>query len=141
MKQYVIGYTSIDKLTKEKNEGIYINGSWGLALILNEEALKNKTKKDISKFSITIFDNIETCEKYCRALSRLYRTDDVAFKNPKEKSKKIRRFYPLKLNSPNLKWLKDSICLEKIDREGLMKYNEFAEKIEKPYPIQYYNFK
>lgn len=141
MKQYVVGYTSIDKFTNEKNEGIYVEGSWSLAIILTEESLKNKTKKDISELSIVIFDNIKTCENYCRALSRLYRTDDVAFKNPKEKSKKIRRFYPLKLNSSNLKWLKDSINLEKIDREGRMKYNEFAEKIEKPYPIKYYNFK
>lgn len=98
--RYTIGTTIIDKRTKTEYSGYYASGSLGLSCVLTKEDIPSILEKNhLRNYSLYIFDRIEDAEYFCRALSRSYRRDDV-WDNNTIKSKKIRRFYPLKVDTP-----------------------------------------
>lgn len=95
--RYTIG-VSIEPKHKGKDgksEGLYALGFAYMPYLLK----MNKFKYD-EKYMTTImvFDDIETATIKARSLSRAYRRDDVAWDKTK-KSKSIRRFYPIKIDS------------------------------------------
>ena len=116
--RYTIGITMIDKETKDTVEGYYSIGGCGFSAILDESNLK-RLKKDnkLNEYWIYVFDNVEDVEYFCRYLSRAYRRDDV-WGNDKLKSKKIRRFYPLKIDSS-----KFNLILDEEFRYGKLKHD------------------
>lgn len=114
--RYIIGYEAIDKekLKNPNNPYIKDEGCKGLyafnwlAYILN-----NKTKPEtIEKTKLMVFDDLEEAEKEISELSKAYRRDDVAF-SPKIKSRYIRHFYLIKLDSPKCPVIIDESTKEK----------------------------
>lgn len=128
--RYTIGATMIDKKTNEINDGYYAVSKLGTAILLNEFNIE----KYKDSFGLYIFDNIEDAVKYSRCLSRCYRRDDV-WGNKQIKSKKIRRFYPLKVDSSrfNVDLDFDNPTTHK------NKYDEFGHKLEKEETLYIYN--
>lgn len=97
--RYTIGCSITDKKTNETYEGYYSIGGCGFDCVLTPSSLeKIKEKNKLNEYWVYVFDNPEDVEYYCRYLARCYRRDDV-WANKTVKSKKIRRFYPLKIDS------------------------------------------
>lgn len=104
--RYTIGVSMEDKYTGVIEEGFYGIGFLGLTSIIGEDSVKGSLKENRTLYSIYVLDNIEDAEFLCRKLSRSYRRDDV-WKNSGRKSRKIRRFYPLKVDSSKFPFLLD----------------------------------
>lgn len=99
--RYTIGVTIIDKKTKEEYSGYYACGEFGFMYVMTKDNIPSLLeKKSLQNYSLYIFDNVKDAEYFCRSLSRSYRRDDV-WANQSLKSRKIRRFYPLKVDSSN----------------------------------------
>lgn len=114
--RYTIGTEIIDKRTNESFYGIYAFGTLGLSFVMTEKYAFQKEAE------IMIFDNKEVAENYVRMLARAYRRDDVAF-SPRLKSKKIRKFYLVKVDSANFPYK-----IKPPHREGSITRNCFNEE-------------
>lgn len=90
--RYVIGYSSIEKKTGIIKTGIYGWGTFNLPIIITPQM------KRLDSIKMCVFTNIDECQDYCRLLSRSYRRDDC-WNATRQKSRFIRRFYPLKVES------------------------------------------
>lgn len=127
--RYTIGCEIIDKSTNASFNGIYLVGKIGLPYI----STKENTKYIGS--SVLSFHDLNEANTYCRYLSRIYRRDDIY--NKTKKSKKIRKFYLLKIDSLNFPYK----IVDKPTRIEKFYYNAFIEKQDKPqgyyelYPI------
>lgn len=94
--RYTIGYSDYKKETGESFDGgIYASTSYGLPYILTTDNFEPQDKNSVT---IYVSDDLEEIKKAISILSVSYRRDDVWLK-PHLKSKKIRRFYPLKIDS------------------------------------------
>lgn len=94
--RYTIGYSDYNKETeKSTDNGLFANTSYGLPFILT---LDNVKPEDFNKTSIYVSDDIDEIKKAITILAVSYRRDDV-WLSPHKKSKRIRRFYPVKIDS------------------------------------------
>lgn len=126
--RYTIGVTMIDKKTKEKDCGFFARyGLLALGIIVTDTHDVNNRD-----YNLLIFDNIEDAEKYSQILSRAYRRDDV-WLNPKIKSKKIRRFYPLKVDSLNFPFELEEIKTYPFKRN---RFDEETKEIQGYYKLE-----
>lgn len=101
--RYVIGCTIIDKATGNVSDGIIGTGSFGIDYFLTEENFDKcaKTSKNQTYVYTSLEDVIREANERCVS----YRRDDVWTKDKHWlKSKSIRRFYPLKVDSNNFKF-------------------------------------
>ena len=115
--RYIIGYEAIDKFKKARPKsniedkgckGVYAM-DWILPFILT----KNINEKTISE-----------AKKEVSRLSKAYRRDDVAF-SPNKKSRLIRNFFLIKLDSP-----KCPIIVKEENKEKSKKNNFYWHKIQ-----------
>lgn len=124
--RYTIYSEITDKETQKKYCGPVVIGKYGCPYILTslnsvKESLMDDNKKE--EFSILVFTNAKEAELYCQILTRSYRRDDVAF-YPSKKSKKIRKFFPVKIDSSKFPCL-----IEKADnKDRFISKNRFNEK-------------
>ena len=113
--RYAIGVEIEDKKSKDKYSGLYVVGDFGFPGVFVSGESRNA-----DGYTIDIYDDIEAAKKKVSILARAFRRDDVAFS--KGKSRKIRRFYPVKVDSP-----KFPVVLKKEDKAGTeRKKNEKA---------------
>lgn len=101
--RYTIGYSDINKVTGKICENrIYALTDYGLGFLLNP---KNKIdSEEAGKTRIYVSDNIEEIKKLVTILSNCYRRDDV-WLNSTKKSKLIRNFYPVKIDSSKFPYI------------------------------------
>ena len=78
----------------------------------------------IEKTRLMVFDSLEDAQKEISDLSKAYRRDDVAF-TPQIKSKFIRHFYLIKLDSP-----KCPVIIDETSKEKPRKGNFYWYKIK-----------
>ena len=96
--RYVIGCSIEDKITKDKSEGICcIDRTIGLFPTLYSESIGKDDKKTYTR----VYTDLVAVQKTISELAKAYRRDDVWHKGQKWlKSKKIRKFYALKIDTP-----------------------------------------
>lgn len=98
--RYVIGCSIEDKETRNKYDGLIVFSGLGLNYILTDEILDKDTEKG-NKTYICVYDDLATAEKEVSKFAKAYRRDDVWTKEKHwVKSKKIRKFYLIKVDSP-----------------------------------------
>lgn len=126
--RYIIGYEAIDKKKLKNPDNPYIedNGCKGLyAFGWLDYILNEKTRPEtIEKTKLMVFEDLEEAKKEISALSKAYRRDDVAF-SPQIKSRYIRHFYLIKLDSP-----KCPVIIDESSREKSKKGNFYWYKIK-----------
>lgn len=124
--RYTIYSEITDKETQKKYCGLFVIGKYGCPYILTnfnsvKESLVDDNKKEV--FPILVFTSAKEAELYCQILARSYRRDDVAF-HPSKKSKKIIKFFPVKVDSSKFPCL-----IEKADnKDRFISKNRFNEK-------------
>lgn len=90
--RYAIGVEIQDKKSKNKYNGLYVIGKYGLPFVFTSgSGVKNAT--------IDVYDDIADAKSKVSYLSRTYRRDDV-WHSPDKKSRQIRKFYLVKVDSP-----------------------------------------
>lgn len=98
--RYTIGCRIEDKTFGQPIDGIFASNSY-VSFVLNEWGEEQEKRNNESKnryYRIFVFDDINLATVCAQSLSRAYRRDDVA-RDPSKKSKKIRKFYPVKVDS------------------------------------------
>ena len=103
--RYTIGCSIEDKATKDRYEGFVGIDSLGLEYVLTEDVIKRDIESEDNKKELTIlvYDNLELAEKAISSHAKSYRRDDV-WLSPWKKSKKIRKFYLIKIDSSNFNY-------------------------------------
>lgn len=96
---------------------------------VTERINKNYKIEEETPYDILVFNTIEEAQLYCQILARSYRRDDV-WHSPSLKSKKIRRFYPVKIDSSNFPYkIKERIITKERRRDkNYITRNRFNEK-------------
>lgn len=104
--EYTIGCTIIEKKDNSKTQGLLACGNFGFQFLLTKKEVQDCIDKRILKdkgYLIYTFDNVEDAVYYSRVLTKAYRRDDCS-NNFRIKSKKIRMFYPLKIDSSKFEY-------------------------------------
>ena len=126
--RYIIGYEAIDKFKKahpkSNIEDKGCKGVYAMDWILPFTLTKNINEKTISETKIPVFYDLEEAKKEVSRLSKAYRRDDVAF-SPNKKSRLIRNFFLIKLDSP-----KCPIIVKEENKEKSKKNNFYWHKIQ-----------
>lgn len=100
--RYILGISIIDKDTKEVREGYARVDSLGLyPNLLTIEKAYEELEQD-KEVKVIIYDNLEDVKKDIERFSKAFRREDV-HRNDQiwQKSRKIRKFYPIKIDSSN----------------------------------------
>jgi len=117
--RYTIGVEMIPKEGNAKAtyiKGIFASTGWFYE-VLTPEGFKRVIERKRKAF-IPIFDDAETAQTFAQGLSRAYRRDDCGpGKNLTIKSKIVRKFYPIKVDSLNFPYnvCNDDFKIKKID--------------------------
>lgn len=123
--RYIIGYQAIDKLKQKHpdliNEDQGCKGIYVMGYLLPYILTKKTTQKIITESKISVFENLEVAQKEITKLSKAYRRDDVAFTN--KKSRFIRHFFLIKLDSPKCPIIIDENSKEKSKKGDYYWYN------------------
>ena len=104
--RYTIGSTIEDKMLGKKTGGYYVLGPYHEFILSEWGERQEKISKESNHthYQIPVFDDIETATIYAQSLARSYRRDDVAI-DCRKKSRKIRHFFPVKLDSSNFPYV------------------------------------
>lgn len=100
--RYSIGLEIIDKSSKHSESGLYGVSLLGFRNILTKENI-GKYIACSDKPQCFVFEDATSAELFARMCTRRYRRDDVCTKE--WKSRKIRNFYPIKIDSLNFPFL------------------------------------
>lgn len=112
--------------------GIYVQDEYALPFI--------KTSLTEETVLIPIFDSDKDAELFAQILARSYRRDDV-WLNDKLKSRSIRKFYPLKIDSSNFPF---KVEIQEGDgkcRDLKLKYDRFKNRDENGLEYKRYTVK
>lgn len=138
--RYTIGVTIKEKFSSDSYTGFCATNRSGRTFCLcNWGENEEKATKDYygEYYRIPVFNDIKTAQIYAECLCRQYRRDDV-WLLPKEKSKKIRHFYPVKVDSLNFPY-SISLSIKHCNLE--FKKNRFNERtdLQGTYSFYYIN--
>lgn len=99
--RYIIGCKITNKLWLKNPSNPYIKDGVvdGIYAVNILPFILNKKTKDLENVFVYVYEDIEKAKSEVSSLSVAYRRDDVAFL-PSRKSKYIRNFYLVKLDSP-----------------------------------------
>ena len=100
--RYILGISIVDKDTKEVREGYARVDSLGLyPNLLTIKKAYEELEQD-KEVKVIVYDNLEDLQKDIERFSKAFRRDDVHRDDQIwQKSRKIRKFYPIKIDSSN----------------------------------------
>lgn len=111
--RYIVGCSLIDKQDKSEVSGVLIQDEYGLGEIQQKDNPKE------GEFCVLVFEQLQAAQKFLSVLARENRRRDVK-KTPKEKSRTIKKWYLLKLDSPK--------CFIKLLQENTIHNNPYGYK-------------
>lgn len=113
------------RYNKKDCNGIYTFDSLGFPYILTEDSVKES-----KQIHLPVFETAEEAKNYAQRLARSFRRDDVAFQEGK--SKFIRNFYPVKIDSLNFPYV--------ITIESSIKYTQEKDRFGKDVKSSPYSY-
>lgn len=120
--RYAIGVEIKNKNTGNKYNGFYIVGPYGLPFIFTSGCDSNSHNS-----TIDIYSDIKEAKKEVSSLTRAFRRDDV-WHSPNKKSRQIRKFYLVKVDSPKFPLVLGEIDEKRTKRRKNATSYLFSEK-------------